>query len=217
VEQEEVYGSGKFGEAGVRAGLEYDSRGRSVGMTELRGMAAPDATAAAMAPPVTGVRVVAEGFFVPKGWDVTESFGGVDGSVSGYLGNQRIALATRVGGRALWGAYPWFESASISGEYHDVRGYYNGRYRGDSSLYGNAELRWWIGKRKNAVLPLRWGMTTFVESGRVWYADESSKKWHTGYGVGLMLQLIGTPMALSGSMAHGTEGIRFYVGGGYSF
>ena len=37
------------------------------------------------------------------------------------------------------------------------------------------------------------------------------------YGVGLMLQLIGTPMALSGSMANGTEGIRFYVGGGYSF
>ena len=32
-----------------------------------------------------------------------------------------------------------------------------------------------------------------------------------------MLQLIGTPMALSGSVANGTEGIRFYVGGGYSF
>ena len=217
VEQEQVYGSGKFGEAGLRAGLEYDSRGRSASMTERRGMAAPDATAAAMAPPVTGVRLLAEGFYVPKAWDVTESFGGVEGSVSGYLGNQRLALATRVGGRALWGAYPWFESASISGTVHDVRGYYNGRYRGDSSLYGNAELRWWIGKRNAAVLPLRWGLTTFCESGRVWYDGEDSKKWHTGYGVGLMLQVIGTPMALSGSMANGTEGIRFYVGGGYSF
>ena len=106
VEQEQVYGAGTFGEALVRAGLEYDSRGRSVGMTELRGMAAPDATAAAMAPPVTGVRVLAESFFVPKGWDATESFGGVEGSLSGYLGNQRLALATRVGGRALWGALP---------------------------------------------------------------------------------------------------------------
>ena len=217
VEQDQVYGSGTFGEAALRAGFEYDSRGRSVGMTELRGMAAPDATAAAMAPPVSGVRFLAEGFFVPKAWDATESFGGVEGSLSGYLGNQRLALATRVGGRTLWGTYPWFESASISGDVHDVRGYYNGRYRGDSSLYGNAELRWWIGKRKGGVLPLRWGLTTFCESGRVWYADESSKKWHTGYGLGLMLQLIGTPMALSGSMANGTEGIRFYVGGGYSF
>ena len=69
-------------------------------------------------------------------------------AIAGYLGNQRLALATRVGGRAVWGAYQWFESASISGDNHDVRGYYNGRYRGDSSLYGNAELRWWIGKRK---------------------------------------------------------------------
>ena len=217
VEQQQLYGSGTFGEAGLRAGFEYDSRGRSVGMTELRGMAAPDATAAALASPVTGVRLLAEAFFVPKAWDVTESFGGVEGSLAGYLGNQRLALATRVGGRTLWGAYPWFESASISGDVHEVRGYYDGRYRGDSSLYGNAELRFWLGKRKGAVLPLRWGLTTFVESGRVWYADESSKKWHTGYGLGLMLQLIGTPMALSGSIANGTEGIRFYVGGGYSF
>jgi hypothetical protein len=217
VELEQAYGSGTFGEASLRAGLEYDSRGRSVGITELRGIAAPDATAAAMASPVTGVRLLAETFFVPKAWDATESFGGVEGSLSGYLGNQRLALATRVGGRALWGAYPWFESASISGRVHDVRGYYDGRYRGDSSLYGNVELRWWVGKRKGAVLPLRWGLTTFCESGRVWYEDESSKKWHTGYGVGLMLQLIGTPMALSGSIANGTEGIRFYVGGGYSF
>ena len=217
VEQQQPYGSGTFGEAGLRAGLEYDSRGRSVGMTELRGMAAPDATAAAMAPPVTGVRVVAESFFFPEAWDVTGSFGGFEGSLAGYLGNPRVALATRVGGRALWGAYPWFESASISGTVHDVRGYYDGRFRGDSSLYGNAELRVWLGKRKGAVLPLRWGLSTFCESGRVWYEGESSKKWHTGYGVGLMLQLIGTPMALNGSMANGTEGIRFYVGGGYSF
>lgn len=217
VEQEQLYGSGTFGEAGLRAGLEYDSRGRSVGMTELRGMGAPDATAAAMAAPVTGVRLLAEGFFVPEAWDVTESFGGVEGSLAGYIGNQSLALATRVGGRTLWGPYPWFESASISGTAGDVRGYYDGRFRGDSSLFGNAELRWWIGKRKGAVLPLRWGLTTFCESGRVWYADQSSKKWHTGYGAGLMLQLIGTPMALSGSIANGTEGVRFYVGGGYAF
>ena len=169
------------------------------------------------------MRLLAEGFFVPKGWDVTENFGGVDGSLAGYLGNQKLALATRVGGRTLWGAYPWFESASISGgsggmgAEGKVRGYYDGRFRGDSSLYGNAELRWWLGSRKKAVLPIRWGLTGFCESGRVWYADEQSKKWHTGYGIGLMMQLIGTPMALSGSVANGTEGIKFYVGGGYAF
>jgi hypothetical protein len=223
VEQEQLYGTGQFGEAGLRGGFEYDSRGRTVSMTAARGMAAPDATAAEAAPRVSGVRVRTEAFFVPKAWDVTESFGGLDGSVSGYLGNRRLSLATRVGGRTLWGPYPWFESASISGDSGGmgsdgkVRGYYDGRFRGDSSLYGNAELRVWIGHRRKAVLPLRWGLATFVESGRVWYGGESSKRWHTGYGLGLMVQLIGTPMTLTGSMANGTDGVRFYVNGGYAF
>jgi hypothetical protein len=223
VEQQQLYGSGKFGEAGARAGIEYDSRGRTVGMTEQRGMAAPDASAASAAPKVSGVRLVAETFFVPKLWDVTENFGGVDGSLSAYLGNQTLVLATRVGGRTLWGTYPWFESASISGgsggigAEGKVRGYYDGRFRGDSSLYGNAELRWWLGHRKKAVLPVRWGLSAFCESGRVWYEGESSTKWHSSYGIGLMAQLTGMPLALSGSMAKGTEGLKFYVGGGYSF
>ena len=190
VEQEEEYGTGKFGEVTLRAGLAFDSRGRARTMTEARGMAAPDATAAAAAPPASGVRIRAESFFVPEAWDVTAKFGGLDGSVAGYLGNQTLVLATQVGGRVLWGAYPWFESASISGGAGGtgadgkVRGYSDGRFRGDASLYGNAELRWWLGHRKRGVLPLRWGLTTFCESGRVWYEGEDSEKWHTGTGSG---------------------------------
>jgi len=223
VEQQQPYGTGKFGEAGVRAGLEYDSRGRTVSMTEARGMAAPDATAAAAAPPASGVRIRADSFFVPKALDVTANFGGLDGSGAVYLGNQKLVFATQVGGRKLWGPYPWFESASISGDTGGtasagrVRGYYDGRFRGDSSLYGNAELRWWLGHRKKAVLPVRWGLTTFCESGRVWYAGEDSKKWHTGYGAGLIMELTGSPMALGLSIANGTEGVKFYFSGGYSF
>jgi hypothetical protein len=223
VEQQQQYGIGRFGELAARAGFEFDSRGRAVSMTEMRGMTAPDATAASNAAPVSGVRLQGEGFFVPKAWDTTASFGGVDGSLSGYVGNQKLVLAARAGGRTLWGTYPWFESASISGEgggtgaTGEVRGYYDGRYRGDSSLYGNLALRFWIGHRKRAVLPVRWGLEAFGESGRVWYDGEDSKKWHTGYGLGLMVQLIGTPMVFSGSMANGTDGIKFYVGGGYSF
>ncbi len=223
VEQQQEYGVGRFGELALRAGFDYDSRGRAVGMTALRGMAAPDASAVAGPAPVSGVHLRAETFFVPKAWDVTEKFGGLDGSVSGFLGNQRLSLATRVGGRAVWGKYPWFESAGISGgsggigATGEVRGYYDGRFRGDSSLYGNAELRWWIGHRRKAVLPLHWGLTTFCETGRVWYAGEDSKRWHTGYGLGLMVQITGTPMAVTGSMANGTDGLKFYVTGGYAF
>ena len=37
------------------------------------------------------------------------------------------------------------------------------------------------------------------------------------HGVGLQVQLTGTPMAFGGSMATGTEGLKFYFAGGYSF
>jgi len=217
VEQEQPYGSGKFGEVGLRAGFEYDSRGRTISMTAARGIAPPDGSAAVAPPKTSGVRVRGDGVFAPKAWDVTEDFGGVEGSVAGYVGSKKLVLAMRVGGRTMWGNYPWFESASISGSAGDVRGYYDGRFRGDSSLYGNTELRWWVGQRRHAVLPLRWGLVGFAESGRVWYKGEDSNKWHTGYGGGLMMQLVGTPMAFGGSIANGTDGIRFYFAGGYSF
>ncbi len=213
VEQEQPYGAGDFGEVLVRAGLEYDSRGRSLGITAQRVMAPPE-TSATSPQKVSGVRLLADGFYAPKAWDVESEFGGVEGSLSGYLGGQSLVLATRVGGRAVWGQYPWFESASIG---DGVRGYYEGRFRGDSALYGNAELRWWMGSRKRGVLPLRWGLTAFAESGRVWLEGEDSNKWHNGFGGGLVAQLIGTPMAMGASLAKGTEGVRFYFSGGFSF
>lgn len=117
------------------------STSRQLSMTTARGLAPPDASAAVAPPKVAGVRILGGGFFVPKGWDAEEAFGGVEGSVAGYLGSEKLTLATRVGGQAIWGKYPWFESASISGTAGDVRGYSDGRFRGDSSLFGNAELR----------------------------------------------------------------------------
>ncbi len=38
-----------------------------------------------------------------------------------------------------------------------------------------------------------------------------------GFGGGLVAQLIGTPMAMGASIAQGTEGVRFYFSGGFSF
>ncbi len=213
VEQERPYGTGGFGEVGLRAGFEYDTRGRSLGLTAQRALAAPEASAT-QPQRVTGLRLVAEGVLVPKAWDATATFGGLDGSLAGYVGNQRLILATRVGGRVLWGTYPWFDSASIG---DGVRGYYEGRFRGDASLFGNAELRFWIGQRRRGVLPLRWAVTAFAESGRVWYEGEDSDKWHNGFGGGLMTQLVGTPLVVGASVGKGTEGLRFYFSGGYSF
>ena len=168
-------------------------------------MAAPDATAAAAArlrrrrAHPGGELLRAEGVGRDRG------LRGLDGSVAGYLGNQTLVLATQVGGRAPW-ARPWAESASISGGAGGtgadgkVRGYSDGRFRGDSSLYGNAELR--LGGRlpqEGGAVLLRWGLYDNLRRGRAAsQRGEDSKKWHTGVGVGLQREPTGTPTAFGG-------------------
>jgi hypothetical protein len=213
-EQEQPYGSGNFGEVKVRTGFEYDSRGRSTSF-----LSQPqDPGTAAAGPKVNGIRLVAEGFYAPKVWDVTKDFGGVNGSLSGYLGNRKVVLSVRGGGCKVWGPYPYFESSSIGGS-DNVRGWDGSRFRGDSSLYGNAELRFWLGHRKRPLIPAQWGLLAFYDVGRVWLAGESSKTWHPAYGGGILAEVLGVPgLALRGTVASSTEGhIHIYVGGGYSF
>jgi hypothetical protein len=48
-------------------------------------------------PKVSGVRVEAQGFYMPKVWDVSAGFGGADGSLAGYVGNQTVSIAAHVG------------------------------------------------------------------------------------------------------------------------
>jgi hypothetical protein len=212
LEEQKPYGYGAFGEVGARAGFEVDTRGRR-GSTNPGALLEPGYAAM---PKVSGVRLLGETFYVPKAWDVTEAFGGLDGSLSGYLGNRKLALAVRAGGRKLWGPYPWFESASIGGS-DNLRGFDSHRFRGDASLYGSAELRYWLGRRQRPLLPVRWGLFGFGETGRVWLAGENSRRWHTGYGGGLMMQLLGTPLVLGTSLAGSEEGVHFYFKAGYSF
>lgn len=214
VEQEQPYGSGDFGEVKLRTGFEYDTRGRPAGF-----LSQPqDPGAGAAGPKVSGFRAVVEGFYAPKVWDVAKDFGGVNGSLSGYLGNKRVVLSVRGGGCKLWGPYPYFESSSIGGS-DNVRGWVGGRFRGDSSLYGNAELRFWLGHRKRQLLPAQWGLLAFYDVGRVWLEGESSNTWHTGYGGGILAHVLGLPgLAVRGTVASSPEGgVRVYIGSGYSF
>jgi hemolysin activation/secretion protein len=164
---------------------------------------------------VSGVRLTGEGFYMSKALDVEEGFGGVEGSLSGYVGNRTLSLAARVAGRTLIGDYPWFESAYIGGS-DTVRAYRWNRFRGDSSLYGNLELRVWS-RASTPVLPIRLGLFGYVDTGRVWYEGEESDTWHSAVGAGLMGQLVGMPMMFAVSAAAGDEGTRVNFVMGYSF
>ena len=217
VEVEQPYGSGDFGELKLRTGFEFDTRGRSTGLLAQPTVTSDPGTAAS-GPKVNGVRAVVEGFYAPKTWDVTEDFSGVGGSLAAYVGNRKVVFSVRGGGTKVWGAYPYFESASIGGS-ANVRGWDGSRFRGDSSLFGNAELRFWLGHRKRPLLPVRWGLlgsTTWAGCGwraraptpgtAATAADSWARCWAC------------QPLSIRGTVAWSTEGgPKIYIGSGYSF
>jgi hypothetical protein len=215
IEEDQPYGSGNFEEIKLRGGFEFDSRGRSVGIGQAA-MAKPEASE--VGPKNSGVQILGSAFYSPKAMDVTESFSGVDGSVAGFLGNRKAVLGVRVGGRKLWGTYPYFESASVGGS-HSLRGFDTNRFRGDSAVFGNAELRFWLGRRKKPVLPIRWALFGFYDVGRVWLEGEESDTWHQGYGGGILAEVMGVPgLAFRGSIGTSKEGkLKFYFTTGYAF
>jgi hypothetical protein len=166
-------------------------------------------------PRISGVRFQATGFVVPKAWDVRSQYGGFDGFVTAYAGGPRAHVEMRVGGRRLWGDYAWFDAAYIGGP--NDRGYNNHRFAGDASLYGNASLHAWLGTIHNGVIPVRMGLVTFADVGRVWLAGEDSNTWHPSLGAGMLAQPVGVPLMVNFLVAYSKEATRFYFGFGYPF
>jgi hypothetical protein len=209
-----AYGRGSFLEAGLRGGLSYDTRGFAA---RLAGGGLFD-TVATGPSRRSDLRFEANGFYFPSALDVREAFGGVEGELAGYLGRSRsrFQLAARVGGRRVWGEYPWFESAFLGGR-ASLRGYSRQRFAGDASLYAGVEARAWLFAIDVPPCPLRLGVLGFADAGRVWLAGESSDTVHPSWGGGLMLQPVATPHVITAALARGREGSRFYLGYGFFF
>ena len=124
-------------------------------------------------------------------------------------------LALRVGGQKAWGNYPYFDAAVVGGG-STLRGWRQERFAGDASLYGNAELRFFL-TRFFLLLPGDLGAFGLADAGRVYLSGESSDTWHTAFGGGLWVSFLGRANTLSVSMAHGREGNGFYFRSGMPF
>ncbi|HET9251521.1 MAG TPA: BamA/TamA family outer membrane protein [Candidatus Eisenbacteria bacterium] len=208
IELEQPYGLGDFGQVGAFAVLEFDSRDSAIF-------------------PRRGWRVTAGGAAYPEIWDVEETFGHVNGAVAWYVSAGRaITLALRGGGKSVFGRYPFQESAVIGGGTlgeiaigepdYTVRGFRAQRFRGDSSLWGNAEARLSLGQIR-LLLPARVGLLGFSDAGRVWLDEEGSDLWHTGVGGGAWISYLNDRGVGSAGIAHSVEGDRFYFRGGFTF
>jgi hypothetical protein len=193
-----LYGTRNFGEIGGGLTFRHDSRDRRTAATR-------------------GVLLDIGGNIYPAIWDVDSTFGEVHGEAATYLTARmplRPTLALRIGGKKLWGRYPFFESAFIGGASTVRLGRLN-RYAGDASAYGSAELRLSL-TRLTLVLPATFGVFGLADAGRVFLAGESSDRWHGVAGGGIWLAYMDR-YAFSLALASGEERTGFYAQAGFGF
>ncbi len=201
------YGVGKFGSLAVHGVVAWDGRDNVM-------------------VPRRGVYAALRGSYYFEGGDVESAFQQVNGNVNAYMSGGPLTLALRVGGKKVFGTYPYMEAAALGQgglgaealvEPHDtLRGYRARRYLGDASAFANGDLRIRL-FQVNMILPVTWGITGFGDVGRVWLEGEESDTWHTGVGGGVWVALLANRMAFSAGISHGKDENLFYVIGGFAF
>jgi hypothetical protein len=206
-------GFDQMGRFALRGGFEFDSR-EPASHTDQGGEESNPLPIGETTKSVTGIAVRASGFVVPKAWDATSSYGGVDGVVTAYVGNERAHLAVRAGGQKRSGDYAWFDGAFIGGRF--TRGYASHRFTGDASLFGTVALRGWMATVP-IIVPVRIGAIAFADTGRVWLEGETSDVWHHSFGGGLMARPLATSATFFVAVGHSKEGNRYYAGFGLPF
>ena len=205
-----VYGTGFFGQMGASGEMMYDTRNNP-------------------AYPTRGFLVKAAGSVYPGVWDVASAFGSIDGRVHTYMTAPiptHPTLALRVGGKKVWGTFPFHESAFLGGsgfaaiglsDSH-LRGFRKNRFAGDTSLYGNAELRFVLLPIKFLV-PGEFGLFIATGVGRVFYAEDSkaADKWHSSVGGGFWLSFLQRKQTLSVAVVNGDDLTGVYLRAGFMF
>jgi hypothetical protein len=195
----DLYGTGNFGELGGGLSVRYDSRDRPALARK-------------------GLLLELGGDAYPAIWGVDSTYGEVRGEAVTYLSiNAPLdpTLALRVGGRKLWGQYPFFDAAFIGGA-ATVRLGRENRYAGDASAYGSTELRLSLARIK-LVLPARIGIFGLADAGRVFLAGETSDTWHAAGGGGVSLSFLEHGYTISLAIAQSEERTGVYLQGGFAF
>lgn len=163
------YGSGEFGQAGLRASLTHDTRDRS-------------------SHPRSGLILDARGDYFPALWDVQEPFSAVRATGGVYVTLPvpfKPYLGLRVIGQRVFGEFPFHEAAFIGGR-GGVRFLDPHRYAGDASLTAKLDLRIPV-VTVSFILPIEVGLFAAQEVGRVYVDGASPGGWHKTFGAGLWL------------------------------
>ena len=145
----------------------------------------------------------------PPAWSPTGTYGVVHGELRARLPLAGPTLAARLGGRRVWGPFPYDDAAFLGGA-RTLRGYDHQRFAGDAMLYGGLELRVAIARVLREFVPTRIGLIALGDAGRVWAAGTDSERVHAAAGGGVWLEFFEQRNTLSLVYARGREGGHWY-------
>jgi len=161
--------------------------------------------------PYNGLYLKLSGAWYPEVFDENTSFvkGGFD--IRSYFTANvltDVTLALRGGGEKLFGTYPFFKAAFLGGG-DNLRGYNRERFSGDASLFGQAELRFFLSEL-TLLIRGKFGLFGFAETGRVFTRHDNSKKWHPSYGGGIWLSYLDRLLNFNFAVASSEETYVLY-------
>ncbi len=111
--------------------------------------------------------------------------------------------------------YEFFQSAYLGGD-NGLRGYRNQRYAGKQSFSHSNDIRWVLNRKRTFILPMRIGLYGALDYGRVWVPNESSDRWHSSIGGGLLLVIADTNTINIGGFST-QEGTQYTFSLGFGF
>lgn len=131
-------------------------------------------------------------------------------------GEGKWVLATKFKSHLNFGnEFEFYQAASIGGT-DGLRGFRNQRFTGNQSFYQNSDLRYSFQAIKTKVLPIRIGIYSGFDYGRVWVTNETSNKWHNSYGGGFFINGAELLSANFG-LFNASDGIRAAFSFGFQF
>lgn len=115
----------------------------------------------------------------------------------------KFVLGTRFGASHNIGKFEFPQAQYLSGT-NNLRGYHRNRFAGRTVMFNNLELRYKLANFKTYLFQGAVGFFAFHDVGRVWAANEKSKKWHNGYGGGVWISPI-KRFVLTGTLVFSKE------------
>ncbi len=85
--------------------------------------------------------------------------------------------------------YFFYQGASIGGD-TDLRGFRNERFLGNSYFAQSTDVRLTIGKLRQSIAPLTYGILGGFDYGRVWIDGPDSEQWHHDFGGGIWINTV---------------------------